>query len=96
MTYSLELMFYEPLKEGIAHNPIAQIYVKTHSQDEKGRVLITPHCVSLMELDHEIDRLKEELDQIRIKAKRKFDKERSYRKEKANPQLTDKDGTTPK
>lgn len=74
MTYSLDLLFLKPSKGELPGPPLAQIYVKTHTSDEKGYIFITPHCVSLREVEGEIGRLKEELEIIRKKAKQKFAK----------------------
>jgi len=74
MTYSLDLQFYKPSKGEILSPPIAKIYVKTHTLDEKGHIFITPVCVSLIEIEDQINRLKEELEIIRKKAKQKFAK----------------------
>jgi hypothetical protein len=72
MTYLLDLLFRKPSKGQLAGPPIAQIYVKIHGRDEEGHVLVTPRCVSLKEIEEEIDRLKKELEVIRKKAKRNF------------------------
>lgn len=72
MTYSLDLLFSKPLKGQLLGPPLAQIYVKTHTGDEKGHILITPHCFSLREFEEQIDRLKEELETIRKKAREQF------------------------
>lgn len=74
MAYSLDLMFRKPSKGDLRGPGIAQVYVKTHSSDEKGRIFITPHCVSLREVEKQLERLKEELEIIRKKAKEKFAK----------------------
>jgi hypothetical protein len=71
MTHSLDLTFHEPSR-GKPGARIAQIYVKAHSEDENGNILITPQCVSWREFEEQIDRLKEELDMIARKAKQKF------------------------
>ena len=71
MTYSLDLRFRKPPK-GHHSRPLAQIYVKTHSSDENGYIFITPECVSLRNVEEQIDRLKKELETIRKKARRKF------------------------
>lgn len=70
MTHSLDLLFYT--QEELPGPPLAQIYVKTRSKDRKGHILITPRCFSLREVEAELDRLKDELESIRKKAKRKF------------------------
>ena len=74
MTNSLDLMFREPSKGDRLGSSIAQIYIKDHSTDEKGNILITPYCVSMREFEQEIDRLKQELETIKKKAKQKFTK----------------------
>ena len=71
-TYSLELDFRKPSEGGLPSPAIAQVYIKTHSIDKKGRSFITPRCVSFQEFDYEISRLEKELKALRIKAKRKF------------------------
>lgn len=74
MTHSLDLVFHEPAKGEIPGPRIAEIYVKTHSEDEKENILITPQCFSMTEFEVQIDRLKEELDMIAKKARQKFAK----------------------
>lgn len=71
-TYSLDLQFLDPKKEGILGAPVAQVYVKTHSRDAKGTIYISPQCVTLSEIEHECDRLSKEITSIRKKAQRKF------------------------
>jgi len=71
MTHSLDLYFVKPEKE-FPGPPQANVYVKTHSRDEGGPILITPNCVSLAEFEYEIKRLQNELDDILKKAKRNF------------------------
>jgi len=74
MTYSLDLIFHKPSKGEHRGPGMAQIYIKSHSSDKKGHIFITPSCVSLREFEEQIDRLKEELEIIRKKAKQKFAK----------------------
>lgn len=69
MTYSLELGF----RSAGAAPALGQIYIKTHTQDEDGLILISPHCVSFIELNYQVDRLIKELEDIRVRAKRKFE-----------------------
>jgi hypothetical protein len=71
-TYSLDLLFLDPRKEKIPGSPVAQIYVKTCSHDSKGKIYITPQCVTLNEIEHECDRLTKEIASIRKKAQQKF------------------------
>ena len=72
-TYSLlDLLFFDPKKEGRPESPRAQIYVKTYSRDEKERVCVGPICVSLSEIEAQCNRLTKEIESIRKKARRKF------------------------
>ena len=74
-TYSLDLVFLSPYplkKDDLPGHAITEVFVKTHSRDEDGHLLITHECVSLRELEHEVNRLRQELDEIIKVAKRKF------------------------
>ena len=75
MTYSFDLLFREPSKDDLPVESVAQIYVKARSSDDKDHVFITHSCVSMSEFEHEIERLKQELDDLKKKAKQKFAKE---------------------
>lgn len=72
MTYSLDLIFHKPSKDERLGPRIAQIYVKHCSKSEDGTTFITPRCVSLADVEREIERLKQELDAIGKKAKQKY------------------------
>ena len=72
MTYSLDLLFFDPKKEGHPESSRAQIYVKTYSRDEKGRVCIGPICVGLTEIEAQCNRLTKEIEYILKKARRKL------------------------
>ena len=73
MSYSLDL---DVLKStvGDVPAPSVRVYVKAYGSDESGLIYITPECVSIPELDSEIDRLKEELEEIRKRGRREFTK----------------------
>ncbi len=73
MAYSLDLDVLK-LAEGDVPAPCVRVYVKAYGSDERGLIYITSECVSIPELDSEIDRLKEELEEIRKRAKREFAK----------------------
>jgi hypothetical protein len=70
-TYSLDLDFRKSDPKFPAP-PIAQIFIKTSTGNEKGTRFITPQCVNFREFDYEIRRLEEELKTIRRTAKQKF------------------------
>lgn len=72
MTYSLGLDFVKPGKAGLPHPPISRIYIKTHSENERGTMFITPDCLTLVELEWQIERLQNELEEIRRLARKKF------------------------
>jgi hypothetical protein len=78
MGYTFDLFFKEPSKEGVSGHRIAQICINHCSKTEKGAmkgaILITPECITMKELDEQIDRLKEELEIVREKARQKFSK----------------------
>lgn len=72
MTHSLDLDFVKPGKTDLPGPPRAHIYIKSYSKSNRGFIFITPDCVSIEELEYEIDRLQKELEVIRKKARRKF------------------------
>ena len=72
MTYSLELDFVDLSKAELPSPPVAKIFVKTSTRDKDGFTYITHNCASMGELDHEIDRLKQELEEIRKNARKQF------------------------
>lgn len=72
MTHSLDLDFVKPGKTDLPGPPRAHIYIKSYSKSNQDFIFITPDCVSIEELEYEIDRLQKELEDIRKKARRKF------------------------
>ncbi len=74
-TIIFDLVFVDP---GVALHPVAIIEVKSTgtqtygSQEYSG--LITPECVSMQELDYQIEFLKRELEKVRAEGYRKFNK----------------------
>jgi hypothetical protein len=74
-TYTFDLEFHSPfpLKDrGLPNGATANISIKHLTVDEKGEPVVTPDCITMRELDSQIDRLKEELEQVRILASKKF------------------------
>ena len=51
------------------------IMVQGHTEDENGHLFITPACVSLEELEDQINALHDSLDLLRARAKRAFQRE---------------------
>ena len=71
----LDLLFTsgKPKKKGeLPSHPIAQIYLSAFTSDEEGRHFLTPICASAAELDSQIDFLKDELEGIRRRARKRF------------------------
>lgn len=72
-TYSFGLDFYDTKEVGTLLAPIANIYIRVYSK--WGNLnLITHECRSMREFNFEVDRLKDELEDIRESAKKKFNK----------------------
>ncbi len=73
--YSLDLKFLsgKPKQPGdIPSSPCAKIYLKNYTTDNEGSVTITPSCTTIGEFEYQIKRLKDELDGIVEKARKKF------------------------
>jgi hypothetical protein len=87
-THRFELDFSDDQKSDLPHNPIAQVYLKSFGSNADGVPLISRECVSMRELDHEIDELKSELDVIRKKARVKFAADDRRQNERAGVELT--------
>ena len=49
-----------------------KVMAEGHIADQDGRVFITPECISLAELEGQINALQDDLDQLRARAKRAF------------------------
>jgi hypothetical protein len=73
-TSSLDLLYLE--RDPSTKQPSACVCLKATARQDYGGVgadkLITPPCLSFIELDAEIRRLHAELDEIRSRAKKKF------------------------
>jgi hypothetical protein len=70
-TYNLDLEFLDDQKSKLPFNPIARIYVKTFTRaSADGPPLITPNCVTIRELEYQIDQIESELEAIRKKRER--------------------------
>ncbi|MCK5543136.1 MAG: hypothetical protein KAI40_10630 [Desulfobacterales bacterium] len=70
MTYSLDIHFQEKNNAPIC----SKIFVKFSTRDDKLSTYITPNCLSISEIEEQIDRLHKELDNLLQKAKRKYKK----------------------
>ncbi len=73
-TSSFDLLYLE--SDPSTQQPSACLCLKSHGRQDYAGVsaetLITAPCLSFIELDVEIRRLHAELDEIRVRAKRKF------------------------
>jgi hypothetical protein len=74
LTRSLDLAVTEEGEGDSPFTPFARIYVKNYTTDEGGLIAISPECDNLKCLETEIDRLREELEILRSKARREFSK----------------------
>ena len=76
MLFRSDLLFLEPGEDDLPGPPKAHIAVNSYSHASyKGYEsvpLISSECVSMPELDYQVERLKRELDQLRTKAARRF------------------------
>jgi hypothetical protein len=71
--YSMELAFTDNRDIDLPVGPIAEICVRgPDRRNKEGPPALTHSCMSMAELDSEINRLKGELDGIRKKASAKF------------------------
>lgn len=74
-TRSIDLDFVSVAPFGGKESPTMQhayILLKTYTSNKTGKIFITHECMSVRELESEIDRLIEELEEIRETARRKF------------------------
>ena len=76
-THTFDLLFLASRPGDMPHRPIAHIYVKSSSRNDYGgkgkdKILIGAECVSPREIEHEVNQLKRDLDEIRKKAIRKY------------------------
>lgn len=76
-TFTFDLLFLKPKKGDLPGPAISEIYLKSSSKSDyrgipKDLTLITRRCMSIGELEYEIDRLKAELEKIKIKARKEY------------------------
>ncbi len=76
-THTFDLLFLASTPGKMPHRPIAHVYVKSSSRDDYGekgkdKILIGANCVSLREIEYEIEQLKSDLDEVKKKAARKY------------------------
>lgn len=71
--YNLELDFVDD-RDIWAPSPMAQIFVQRSCGNERNSLeYITPDCATKSEFNYEIDRLKNELENIRTRGNARFD-----------------------
>lgn len=80
-THSFDLLFEGAKKRELEYRhgpPTSHIYLKSWSSFDSGRkkdlLLLTPDCITIRELEYQIERLHEELEEIRKAAKAKYAK----------------------
>ena len=76
-THTFDLLFLASTPGEMPHRPIAHLYVKRSSRNEYGgkgkdKILIGAECVSLREVEYEIEQLKRDLEEVKKKAARKY------------------------
>ena len=76
-THTFDLLFLASTPGKMRHRPIAHVYVKSSMRNDYGgkgteKILIGAECVSLRELEREIEQLKRDLDEVKKKAARKY------------------------
>ena len=76
-THTFDLLFLVSTSAGMPHRPIAHIYVKSSSRNDyggkgTGKILIGADCVSPREIEHQVEQLKKDLDEVKKKAVRKY------------------------
>ena len=49
-----------------------RVMIQSPIADENGRLFLTPECTSLDELEGQINALQDDLDELRVRAKRAF------------------------
>ncbi len=72
-TYRLGLRFMGgDVEKGQLPGAMAQIYLKNWLQDDEGNILVSNDCMGSSELEGQVNRLKNELDEILRQGKKKF------------------------
>ena len=70
---SLDLSVVKPKKKDFPFTLFVQIELKSYLKENNGKIMIGEKCVTYKELDKHIQRLEKELEDIRKKAKSKFE-----------------------
>ena len=76
-THTFDLLFLVSTPGQMPHRPVAHIYVKSSSRNDYGgkgtdKILIGAECVSPREIEHEVEQLKRDLDEVKKTAVRKY------------------------
>jgi len=59
-------------RDGLFPGGAAHVMVQRHAEDEDGSILVSPECVSYVELEAYVNLLRKDLDGLLASAKRKF------------------------
>jgi hypothetical protein len=76
-THTFDFLFLEQRKGDLPGPPISHVYLKAYSKGgysgvSKDLILIGADCVSVSEVDAEIDRLQAELEAVRSEARKRY------------------------
>jgi hypothetical protein len=64
------------VRRGRAHAPVAHVFLQSIVRHSNGMLAVTPVCESLEEMEAQIEKLKDELDEMLRQARRAFVAER--------------------
>ena len=72
-TYRFALHFAGgDVRQGQVPGAVAQIRLQNWTEDDDGTIFVSAQCMGPTELLHQVNRLKEELDEILRRGKRRF------------------------
>ncbi|MEX0908095.1 MAG: hypothetical protein WD054_07170 [Gemmatimonadota bacterium] len=55
---------------------VAHVFVDNWTEDDQGKILLSPECRTFGELEHAVQRLKDDLDQVLKDGRKEFAKPR--------------------
>jgi hypothetical protein len=72
MTLYFSAYHIEPKKEDYPFTPFAHVCLQTHGQGKEGAILIGPQLMTPGEVDHHVDSLISDLEEVRKALKKKL------------------------